>query len=413
METEKLHPYASRLGYAVLSLATLAGLWATIVRFSDGLIVTHMTQNVPWGFWVALYIYFIGLSAGSFLLSTLVYVFRIERYEAAGRMALVQALLCMVFGLWMILVDLGHPERFYKVIVSMNPSSVLAWESILYLAYIGIILGEMYFAFRPDFVRWAEAGKRLYGKLTLGRMGLASEDLALDRKWLAILGTIGLPIAIGVHGGTGAIFAVAKARPNWFSGLFPIIFLVSALASGGALLTFFTAVFSKRPHEKKLALVKNLARLTVGILAIDLLLLASEILVTFYGGIPHEVTGWKLTLFGPYWWVFWFVQLGIGTLVPIWIVFHRRHGNSIPWLGAAGFLVAAGIIGTRLNIVIPPLIQPAFPSLPEVHHHARFALGYLPSANELLGGLFVFSLATWLFLLASKLLPLDPQEVRQ
>ncbi len=401
------------LGYGILSLATVAGLWATLVRFSEGLIVTNMTQHVPWGFWVALYIYFIGLSAGSFLLSTLVYVFRIERYEAAGRLALVQALLCMLFGLWLILIDLGHPERFYKVFVSFNPTSVLAWEALLYTVYVVIILAEMVLAFRPDFVRWAEQGRSFYGKLTFGRLDLSPETLERDRSWLRRLGILGIPVAIGVHGGTGAIFAVAKARPNWFSGLFPIIFLVSALASGGALLTFFTAVLSKRPPEKKLRLVRDLARLTIGVLAFDLLLLASEILVTFYGGIPHEVIGWKLTLFGPYWYVFWLAQLGLGTLLPITIASHPRLGNSVGWLGLAGFLVAVGIIGTRLNIVIPPLIAPAFENLPEAYHHFRFSRGYFPSMNELLGGVFAFTLVVWLFLAASKLLPLDPQEVRQ
>src|SRR3990167_5066333 len=121
-----------RIGYLILWLATIVGLVAIIQRFSQGLIVTNMTQNVPWGFWIALYIYFIGLSAGSFLLSTLIYVFGVKRLEAVGRMALFQALLCMLIGLFLIFIDLGHPERFYNVITSLNPTSVLSWESVLY-----------------------------------------------------------------------------------------------------------------------------------------------------------------------------------------------------------------------------------------------------------------------------------------
>ncbi|MEK6614624.1 MAG: oxidoreductase, partial [Bacteroidota bacterium] len=61
------------IGYAILGIITLIGLYAVFIRFRDGLIVTNLTQHVPWGFWVGFYIYFIGLSAGAFLLSSLIY----------------------------------------------------------------------------------------------------------------------------------------------------------------------------------------------------------------------------------------------------------------------------------------------------------------------------------------------------
>ena len=61
-----------RVGYIILSIATLAGVWAVLDTLLNGHININTTQNVPWGLWVALYIYFLGLSAGSFLLSTLI-----------------------------------------------------------------------------------------------------------------------------------------------------------------------------------------------------------------------------------------------------------------------------------------------------------------------------------------------------
>lgn len=390
------------LGYAILSVIALVGLWAIFERFSQGLILTHLTQNVPWGLWVALYIYFIGLSAGSFLLSTLIYVFGVKRFEAAGRMALLQAFGCMVVALWLILVDLGHPERFYKVLTSWNYTSILAWEALLYVAYIVIIVAEMYLAMRGDIL------KRRTG------VELSPERAAASRKWLTILGLIGIPVAIGVHGGTGAIFAVAKARPNWFSGLFPIIFLVSALASGGGLLTFLSAASLRLSgnEKEKVNLLQGLASLTVGFVCLDLVLLGSEILVTFYGNIPHEAEGWKLTLTGPYWWVFWFIQLGLGAVVPIAILAGRKTRQSIGWLGLAGFSVVVGIVGTRLNIVIPPLIQPVFEALPQAYAHPRFAWGYFPSLNEWLVALGSVAMAILAFLWIRRVLPLESEEAR-
>jgi molybdopterin-containing oxidoreductase family membrane subunit len=409
------------IGYVALILATALGIWALGVRFSRGLVVTNMTQHVPWGLWIAFYIYFIGLSAGSFLLSTLVYVFGVKRLESIGPLALVQALGCMLLGLVLILVDLGHPERFLNVFWSWNPSSVLAWECLFYTAYVVIILLELYFALRPALARKAAQGgpgRWLYVLLSVGGREPGAAWVQKARRWLKILGIIGIPIAIGVHGGTGAIFAVVKSKPTWYTGLFPIIFLVSALASGAGGLTFLTAVLLSGDRGKKLAILQMLAKLTVGVLMLDLLLTCSEVLVALYGGIPSHVVAWKLTLFGPYWWVFWFIQLGVGALVPIAIVTNRRLFGSVRWLGAAGLLVDVGIVGVRLNIVIPPLIDPSFAGLPDTYHHIRFVTGYFPSLNEWLVTAGVAALGVWVLLIVLKLIPLnlnleaasDPQE---
>ncbi|GIW43265.1 MAG: hypothetical protein KatS3mg077_0547 [Candidatus Binatia bacterium] len=65
---------------------------------------------------------------------------------------------------------------------------------------------------------------------------------------------------------------VARARPARFSGLFPIVpivFLVSALASGGALLTFLVANRSRLAPNRKAALTKDLARMSLQTLCFD------------------------------------------------------------------------------------------------------------------------------------------------
>ena len=115
---------------ALLAVLTAIGLFALVERFAQGLILANFTSVLPWGLWLSLYIYFIGLSAGSFLLSTLVYVFGVKRYEPVGRIALFQALGCLVLGLLFILIDLGRPERFYRTLTNWASSSVLAWEII-------------------------------------------------------------------------------------------------------------------------------------------------------------------------------------------------------------------------------------------------------------------------------------------
>ncbi|MEK6614730.1 MAG: NrfD/PsrC family molybdoenzyme membrane anchor subunit, partial [Bacteroidota bacterium] len=260
--------------------------------------------------------------------------------------------------------------------------------------YVVVILAEMYYAMRDDF-HLKKTGSHL-----------SPELIAKSKKYLFMLGLIGIPVAIGVHGGTGALFAVVKAREGWFSGMFPIIFLVSALASGGGLLTFIIALTSKLPKMEKHKLLKGLMILTVAIVCFDFLMLTSEILVTFYGMHPHGTT-WPLILFGPHWYVFWFIQFGLALVLPIFILANKNTSNSIFWLGAAGLCVVIGILGTRLNIVIPAMMQPQFETLPDAYHHFRFAYGYFPSVNEFLLAIGSVVIGIWAFIYALKKLPMQ------
>ena len=101
--------------YVVVGFLSLVGVVSVLVRLIYGMKVTALTSPIPWGMWVVIYIYFIGLSVGSFLMSTLVYVFGMHRYEKVGRMALLSALFALFGGMLFIWIDLGHPERFWYI----------------------------------------------------------------------------------------------------------------------------------------------------------------------------------------------------------------------------------------------------------------------------------------------------------
>ncbi|GAB4558952.1 MAG: hypothetical protein Kow0047_04490 [Anaerolineae bacterium] len=360
------------LGWAVLLLATGVGLAAVVIRSVKGLGVTNLNYIVPWGLWVAFYIYFIGLSAGSFLLSTLIYVFGFRRLEPIGRLALFSALIALIAGLFFVLLDLGHMERFWTVFVHRNLWSVLEIEIHFYVLYIAVLLAELWLLMRRDLIRCAEGSDwraRLCRILALGSRDLSDAASARDHRLVRILGVLGIPIAIGVHGGTGAIFAVVKARPLWYGPLFPIIFIVSALASGAALLTFLLAFFAGRrlDAQERKDMVLILGKLSAGILAFDLLLLWAEYSVGLYGGIPEHVEALRMIMFGPFWWVFWFVQLLFGAIVPIFLILLPATGRNPRWVGLAGLMIVVGIVGVRLNIVIPPLSLPILPGYNEAY----------------------------------------------
>ncbi|MBI4409282.1 MAG: polysulfide reductase NrfD [Gemmatimonadetes bacterium] len=393
-----------------------AFLAAGSVGLADRVINGHIHANygsiVTWGLWVAAYIYFIGLSAGAFLVSSLVYVFNLRRFESIGRLALFTALVTLLLALLSIVFDIGHMGRAWHVMAYPNFKSPMAWMIWLYAVYFAILVAEIWWLLRRDFVRGArEPGwhGHIYRWLTLGSRDDSDAGQARDRRRVRVLATIGVPLAIMFHGGVGALFASVAARPHWHSGLFPILFLLSALVSGGALLAVVATIFQhglKRNRDTVLAL----GQVVLALMLLDVLFEISEFLVAFRGGIPGEVAGLKLVISGPYWWVFWGWQTVIGTIIPILLLALPTRRDP-RWVSLACLLIAAGLFGLRLNIVIPGLAVEEIRGLGQAVASMRVHAHYFPSVTEWLLTAGIVGLGLVVFGLGEMLLPHSDGEV--
>lgn len=385
------------------------GLLGWYDRLAQGHLHANYGSVVTWGLWVAAYIYFIGLSAGSFLISSLVYVFNMKRFERIGRLAVFTAVVTLLLALLSIWADLGHMLRAWHVMAYANFKSPMAWMIWLYSTYFALLLVELWFLLRHDVV--AGIGARgfkggAYRLLALGSRDLSEDAAARDRRVVRVLATIGVPVAIMFHGGVGALFGVVAARPHWHSGMFPILFLLSALVSGGALLTVIAAIFQDGWTRNR-DTVLTLGQMVLGLLLLDVLFQISEMLVGFYGGIPGHVEGLKLVIGGPFWWVFWGWQLALGTLIPVLLLALPTRKDP-RWVSLAGLLIALGFLGVRLNIVVPGLAAEEIKGLSTAVASARMATHYFPSASEWLLTTGVVGLGLLLFGLGELLLPKEP-----
>ncbi len=382
------------------------GLVGWTDRFVHGHVDANYGNIVTWGLWVAAYIYFIGLSAGAFLISSLVYVFDMKRFERIGRLAVFTAVVTLFLALLSIWVDLGHMERAWHVIAYANFKSPMAWMIWLYSTYLVLLVVELWFLLRRDLVVGAGpigAKARFYRLLALGSRDRSDEGAHRDRRVVRVLATIGVPVAIMFHGGVGALFGVVAARPHWHSGMFPILFLLSALVSGGALLTVIAAIFQDGWRSNR-DTVLALGRMILGLLLLDVLFQISELLVTFYGGIPAHLAGAKLMIAGPFWWVFWGWQLALGTLVPVLLLALPTRKDP-RWVSLAGLLIAVGFLGVRLNIVVPGLAAEEIAGLSRAIASPRMTAYYVPSVMEWLVTIGIVGLGLLLFGFGELLLP--------
>lgn len=357
-----------RLVWFVAFALGLVGLWQ---RLAHGHEFAAYGSYVTWGLWVSAYIWFIGLSAGAFLLSSLVYVFHVKSLERLGRISLLTALITLLMALLSIWFDLGHMERFFYVFTRPNFKSMMAWMVWLYTAYTILLTIELYLVLRTP----------------------------INQRLIQILGAIGIPLAIAFHGGVGALFATVAARPYWHSPIVPILFLTGALVSGGGLLLGVSAYLYPMRAEERTQLVQSLAKIVAGLLLFDLILEWAEFSVPLWYGIGEEVRTLHLVLFGPYWWVFWVVHLLIGSFIPLYVLLTSKRPSH---LGFAGLLIAITFMAVRLNVVIPGLVTPELKGLQTAFRDQRLRFDYVPSIHEWLVVLFIISLGTLFFYLSCK-----------
>lgn len=380
------------LGFLII--LTVLGSLAAYQTLTKGHIILNSTQHIPWGIWVAAYLFAISFSIGAYLVSSLSYVFKIESFKPIRHISLVISLIGVAIAGFFIILDLGHPFRMLNIFLSFNPKSMMAWMGILYgLFAVGLIFQLLV---SIEFPWLSYLGKRFND---LNRV-------EHRERLLKILAIVGMIVTTSVLIGEGSIFAVAKARPGWFGGLFPILLIISGIASGGGIIAFLSGFIISESSESFENTLKNVLKVSFTALGITYLMLFIEMIAKFYSGVAEEIYPWKQMLFGDFWYIFWVCQILIGIFIPLFIVLKSTFKNAIKAYSWAGLAIAFGLFCLRLNIVMPSQSNETLIGISQANTHFRFSLGYTPSLMEfflVFGGVALF---TWLVLLAIKFIPL-------
>ncbi|MFV2044642.1 MAG: NrfD/PsrC family molybdoenzyme membrane anchor subunit, partial [Anaerolineales bacterium] len=101
----------------------LVGLFGAYQVFTKGLIVTNLTDLVPWGLWITIDLSAIALSAGAFSLCAVVYLVGLKQYEPVARTATFIGIIGYSMAMLCLLLDVGRPERFWHGFVYWNTHS--------------------------------------------------------------------------------------------------------------------------------------------------------------------------------------------------------------------------------------------------------------------------------------------------
>ncbi len=318
--------------------------------------------ETQWAILIVVYPYITGIVAGAFILASLVKVFNVVEVQPVYRLALLTALAFMLIAGMPLQLHLGHPERAYEIFMTPQPTSAMAMFGFVYLWYLmGILLIEVWLEYRQQLVLMAREAsgvkKTLYRALSLFSNDISPEAVAWDHKTSKIVTVIGIPSAFLLHGYVGFIFGSVKANPWWGSVLMPIVFLLSAIVSGIAMVMLVYIVLNLLRRERM-----NMRCLdTVG-----LFLLVAVIVDFAFEGLEyiHRVyqSEESIRILGELVSVRLFnslviVQVGLGMVLPLLILSVVRskrisEGMRTLMFFASALLLQVGIFAMRWNVVI-------------------------------------------------------------
>src|SRR5512142_3300052 len=176
----------------------LTNLVVELPRFEGYVYPNERTFHPLWSILIVLYPYITGLVAGAFIMASLVRVFNVKALEPVYRLSLLTALAFLLCAPLPLLFHLGHPERCYQVMMTPHLTSPMAIFGFVYAWYLmAVLLLELWFDYRQDFVEWSktETGFRgiLYRAFMLGVTDESDEAVALDLKLGWIISIVGIP----------------------------------------------------------------------------------------------------------------------------------------------------------------------------------------------------------------------------
>ena len=232
---------------SVLAALAVAGGVATWYVIEKGIWVTGMTNRIPWGIQITLAVYYIGLSAGSLVISGLYGVFGKSEYKPFARLAVYLAMLFLIAGLMSILTDQGRMDRvFVEPFVHFNLQSMFSINPLLYNGHILICVVYLWALFKEK------------------------------KKLTKVVATLAFGWAFCVHSGTGAIFGFG-ARVLYESPLLPASFVAAAMASGTAfMIVMIVGLFKATKRHVDDELILWLGRFLAICLLVVVYFLAAE-----------------------------------------------------------------------------------------------------------------------------------------
>lgn len=325
---------------ALLALSAF-GIWCYYQQYTQGLIVSGMSDQVSWGVYIANFTFLVGAAAAAVMLVIPSYIFRDKEFKhvvlLSEGLAVAACVMCMLF----VMVDLGRPDRFWHILPFIGkfnfPQSMLAWDVLVLTGYLLLnILIPTYLLFCK--YKGRNPNYNVY-----------FPGIMISILW-----------AISIHTVTAFLLSSNVARPFWHTAILGPRFLASAFCAGPAFFILTLEVIRHfSDYEVSETLFRRLSLVVTAALQINLFLLFAELFTEFYHQTEHSASVFYL-LFGlggksalvP--WIWTAIALNV-VAVTIMTIHPLRNRNT--FLVIACILMVVGVwIEKGMGLVVPGFI---------------------------------------------------------
>ncbi|NQT04699.1 MAG: Ni/Fe-hydrogenase cytochrome b subunit [Dehalococcoidia bacterium] len=325
------------VGTSILSVLVILGLVTVIVRYLNGLgAISNLSDGRAWGLWISFDLYCgVALAAGGFTLAGAVYIFNLKKYHPVVRPAILTAFLGYTLVILALLVDLGQPWYIWHAIIYWNIHSPLFEVAVCVMAYTTVLALE----FSPAVFE-----------------GLSKSNFPVIRRFnwhvpIRIIRAIQIPLVIAgvvlstLHQsslGSMLLMMPETLHALWYTPILPILFLISAVAVGPAMVIFESTLSTRAfGHKLDLDVLSGLARAIPYILGLYLLLKVIDLMAV--GEIGLIFLAYPQNML-------WWGEIIVGVILPI-ILFSmpgvRQNRNAVFW---SSVLVIIGLVLNRFNV---------------------------------------------------------------
>ncbi len=338
-----------------------AGTIAYIDQFVNGLMITGMSRDVTWGFYIANFTFLVGVAAGGVMVVIPYYLHDYERFHRITILGEFLAVASLIMCLLFIIVDLGQPTRMLNVLLYPTPHSMLFYDMIVLNGY-------------------------LFLNIVVGWKVLEAERNQVEPDWwVKPLVYVSIPFAIGIHTVTAFLYCGLPGRGFWLTAILAPRFLASAFAAGPAFLIILCYIIKKfTKFDPGWEAMQTLSKIVCYAVIANIFFFFCEVFVVAYSGIPGHAAHLKYLFFGyhgydmmvPWMWSA-FILMGAGAIFLV-IPKFRTNETLLP------FTCAMIFIGAWIDKALGMIAGGFVPS--PLHHVTEYA----PTGKEI-----VIALAVW------------------
>ena len=373
----------SLINAITLTCGVLIALMAAIlmVRFLFGLgAVTGLNDGYPWGIWVVVDVV-IGsaFACGGFSVAMLVYIFNRGEYHPLVRPALLASLFGYTLAAAGVIFDLGRWWNVWNMFWpgSINPNSVMFEVAVCITLYVMV----MWIEFSPTFLE------------QMGKVD-ARKKLGKAMFFFIALGTV-LPMMHQSSLGTLLVVMGVQIHPLWQTPLLPLLYLLSAITMGYAVVLFESCLTSSAYRRKlETHMLTPLAKLMLGFLAVYLVVRVGDLLVR--GALPKAFVPSIEAL------MFWLEMLSF--IAPLILIGAESNRRNPARLFLAGVLLMLGGALLRLN---------GFLIGYETNVDGAGGYSYFPTLAEVLVTAGMFAIEVLGYIVITRRFPVLPREHAQ